>query len=79
MIPDIRKFNFYSNKNTFCGSYKGTNFRIVPGDEFTLELWEDEVCSTLASEKEIVNFPFSEEGFEQLSLWLGEHLEQKNL
>ncbi len=75
MTPDIRKFNFYQNKNTFCGSYKGVNFRIIPGEEFTLELWDTPFCSALTEQKQVQHFPFSPEGFSQLSQWLGQRLE----
>ena len=78
VTPDIRRFNFYQNQNPFTGSYKGINFRILPGEEFTVEIWEEALCSSLAQNKQTITFPFTEDGFAQLSDWLGERLGQRD-
>lgn len=78
MIPDIRQYSFYQNKNVFCGSYHGLNFQILPKEELVVELWEELVSSGLAKDKREKSFPFTEDGFHQLSLWLGEQFDQRD-
>ena len=78
MKPDIRQFNFYSNHNTFTGSYGGKNFRIVPNDNLEISIWDQPVCSDLAEIAIKKEFPLTPEGFEELSQWLGAELEKKN-
>ena len=78
MKPDIRQFNFYSNRNIFSGSYAGKNFRIVPNDCLEASIWEQPVCSDFAEITEKKDFPLTQEGFDEMSLWLGEKLEKED-
>ena len=78
MIPDIRRFNFYTSKNHFYGSQSGLNFHIAPGEEFTVEIWDEPVCCALAQEKETITFPFTEEGLHQIENWLSEQIDKRD-
>ena len=78
MIPDIRRFNFYTSKNHFYGSQSGLNFHIAPGEEFTVEIWDEPLCSALVENKETVTFPFTEEGLHQIESWLAEKIQQRS-
>ena len=74
--PDIRQFNFYSNHNTFSGSYGRKNFLIVPKDNLEVSIWDQPVCSGLAEFTVKKEFPLTPEGFDEMSRWLGEELER---
>ena len=76
MKPDIRQFNFYSNHNTFSGSYGRKNFLIVPKDNLEVSIWDQPVCSGLAEFTVKKEFPLTQEGFDEMSRWLGEELER---
>ena len=76
MKPDIRQFNFYSNQNVFTGSYGKKNFRIVPNDSLEISIWEQPVCSDLAESTIKKEFPLTQEGFDEMSEWLGNELEK---
>lgn len=77
MKPDIRQFNFYSNRNTFTGSYGRKNFRIVPNENLEVSLWEQPVCSDLAEAAAKKEFPLTQEGFDEMCQWLEQVLEQE--
>lgn len=68
---DIRRLEFYKNKNTFTGSCDAFRYRIQPKDElFLVSIWKQDVCYEQAEEVQTVEFPLSEEGFSQVAEWL---------
>ncbi len=80
-IPSIR---FFFNKNSFCGSHKGLNYRIIPikadadaGVEahFEVVIWYGMLCSECSEMQAEKQFPLEADGLEALRSWLIEQYE----
>lgn len=68
---DIRRLEFYKNKNTFTGSCDAFRYRIQPKDElFWCPFGNRMFVMMQAEEVQTVEFPLSEEGFSQVAEWL---------
>lgn len=74
---DILSLNYYNYKNAFTGSYDGMNYRIIksgekPEEVLKVWVWKGPYCFTKTSEEEktVAEFPFSEDGIEQVIAWL---------
>lgn len=85
---EILSFNFYTYKQPFTGSDHGMRYRIVrqeikPEEEtegakptliFHVSVWKEPYAYDCTPAEEIQNqdFPFDEEGYEQVLVWLNE-------
>lgn len=69
-IFDIPQFSFFSYGNVFTGSRGKLSFKIIPGEEFTIQIWHSRLCSERAEIEEEQHYPMNEEGFQQMLRWL---------
>jgi len=84
---DILSYNFYTYKQPFTGSDHGMRYRIVRVEEkpeegseekpkkfFHVSVWKEPYAYDCTPAEEIENqdFPFDEEGYEQVLVWLNE-------
>lgn len=70
-IFDLRNFYFYKSGNTFTGSLKGFNYKIEPSsDKLMAMTWHGKLCSELAEFENENEFPFTQEGFDEMIQWL---------
>lgn len=68
---DIRRLEFYQNRNTFTGSCDRFRYRIQPEEAFLrVCYWRENVCYELANKVTDAEFPLTEEGFQQMIDWL---------
>ena len=75
-IPGI---TFFMNKNPYCGSNQGFNYRITPvkGDaeknldaHFEVFTWYGKMCSELSEKQAEASFPLDTDGLDALRAWL---------
>lgn len=71
-LPDfpIPNIVYFVNKNSFCGSHRGMNYRLTPvkNDEeskIVLSVWYGMLCSSLSEEKLHEEFPLDADGLAQ--------------
>lgn len=71
---DIPLFDYFQFGNRFTGSWQGFQYKIVPeqGEESALKaaVWTGPWCSEKSEMAASQSFPFTEEGLEELILWL---------
>lgn len=68
---DIPRPFYFQSGNTFTGSRKNLNYKIVPKDDiFHVSVWHGFICSELAEIQDSAEFPISEEGFQNMLQWL---------
>lgn len=75
---DIPRIYYFESKNTFTGSRKDFNFKIVPDGELKVTVWHGFLCSDLAEMEAEASFPLSAEGHEKMLLWLEEQYAVKH-
>lgn len=70
-IFDLRNFYFYQSGNTFTGSLGNFSYKITPeSDNLKAVTWHGMLCSDLAEIENEKNFPFTQEGFDEMIKWL---------
>lgn len=70
-IFDLRNFYFYQSGNSFTGSLKGFNYKIIPdSDKLKAMTWHGMLCSELAEIENEKEFSFTQEGFDEMIKWL---------
>ncbi len=69
---DIPRIYYFESKNTFTGSRKDFNFKIVPDGELKVSVWHGFINSELAQIEQEASFPISEKGHAQMLVWLEE-------
>lgn len=64
--------------NVWTGSRKNARWRIVPADGvMAVEVWPGPLCYECSTVSHTAQFPISEQGIEQLRVWLFERSEEK--
>ncbi len=78
-VFDYPKLLFFTNGNTFTGSYKGMNYILTPKKDketgessLTVAVWYGPFCSALSEMVAQTEMPLSEEGLEQSRVYLAE-------
>ena len=82
-LPDfpIPQVNYFTNRNSFCGSRGQLNYRILPveadegnGTDAHLEAytWYGMLCSDLSEKQATATFPMTQEGRDAAVDWLRE-------
>ncbi len=70
-IFDLRNFYFYQSGNSFTGSLGSFSYKIVPeSDKLKAMTWHGMLCSELAEMEHEKEFPFTQEGFDEMIKWL---------
>lgn len=70
-IFDLRNFYFYQSGNSFTGSLGSFSYKIVPdSDKLKCMTWHGMLCSELAKMEHESEFPFTQEGFDEMIKWL---------
>ncbi len=73
---DIPKFYYFESKNDFSGSKDQTfNYKIISGDKLKIKIWHGWICSEKAEIEDEKEFPFDQNGFEDMIKWLDEQYE----
>ncbi len=67
---DIPRLYYFQSKNTFTGSRKDFNFKIVPDGELKVTTWHGFISSELAEPEAESAFPISQEGHAEMLVWL---------
>lgn len=63
--------------NIWTGSRKNARWRIVPADgEMAAEVWPGPLCYECSTVTHTASFPISDEGIEQLRVWLFDRSEE---
>lgn len=61
--------------NNWSGSHGSTRFFVTTSsDSMLAEVWNEDVCHELATILDQAEFPVSEEGVEQMRVWLTEQI-----
>ena len=47
-VYDIPQYTYFEFGNTFTGSYGKLSYKIIPGENFTVQIWHSRLCSELA-------------------------------
>lgn len=74
---DIPRIYYFESKNTFTGSRKDFNFKIVPDGELKVTTWHGFINSELAEIEHEASFPISAEGHGAMLVWLEEQYQNK--
>ena len=45
-------------------------YKIIPGENFTVQIWHSRLCSELADIEEEQTYPMTEDGFHEMLRWL---------
>ena len=69
-VFDIPQYTYFEFGNTFTGSLGSFSYKIVPGEQFTIQIWHGRLCSDLAEIEEERQFPMNEESFHTMLRWL---------
>lgn len=70
-FSDIRKLEYYTNKNIFVGSNEDFNYRInVVEGKLHVETWRGKLCYDLSEVSSSNDFELTDEGLQQISVWL---------
>ncbi len=75
---DIPRIYYFESNNTFTGSRKDFNFKIVPDGELKVSTWHGFLCSELADMEQEACFPLNQEGFDQMLRWLDERFRERH-
>lgn len=67
---DIPRLYYFESRNTFTGSRKDFNFKIVPDGALKVTTWHGFINSELAEMEAEAEFPLSQEGFAEMLVWL---------
>lgn len=62
-VYDIPQYTYFEFGNTFTGSYGKLSYKIIPGENFTVQIWHSHLCSELADIEEEQTYPMTEDGF----------------
>ena len=78
-VFEYPKLLFFTNGNTFTGSYKGMNYMLTPNKDketgesgLTVAVWYGPMCSALSEMVAETVLPLSEEGLTQRRVYLAE-------
>ena len=74
-VYDIPQYTYFEFGNTFTGSYGKLSYKIIPGENFTVQIWHSRLCSELADIEEEQTYPMTEDGFHEMLRW---HLPENN-
>lgn len=78
-IFDLRNFYFYQSGNTFTGSLGSFSYKITPeSDKLKAVTWHGMLCSDLAKIENEKDFPFTQDGFDEMIKWLEDTYKAKN-
>ena len=78
-VYDIPQYTYFEFGNTFTGSYGKLSYKIIPGENFTVQIWHSRLCSELADIEEEQTYPMTEDGFHEMLRWLEtKHLPENN-
>ena len=69
-VYDIPQYTYFEFGNTFTGSYGKLSYKIIPGENFTVQIWHSRLCSELADIEEEQTYPMTEDGFHEMLRWL---------
>ncbi len=69
-IFDIPQFSYFEFGNVFTGSRGSLSYKIMPGEQITVQIWHSKLCSDVAEIEEEQNFPMEESGFREALRWL---------
>ncbi len=71
---DIPGFTYFSEKNIYSGSINHVfNFKIYPGEKFSVVLWSGWKCIDKTPEENIIEkkeFEFNSDGLDELISWI---------
>ena len=69
-VFDIPQYTYFEFGNTFTGSLGSLSYKIVPGEQFTIQIWHGRLCSDLAEIEAERQYPMNEESFHTMLRWL---------
>ncbi|MBQ8823902.1 MAG: hypothetical protein IJZ64_01570 [Ruminococcus sp.] len=70
-IFDIPKFYYFQSKNIFTGSKDNFfQYKIIPTDVLTIQIWHGKLCSMKAKIEIEQTFSMTQEGFDEMIKWL---------
>lgn len=71
---DIPGFTYFAEKNNYTGSVGNVfNYKIIPGEKFSVTVWTGKFCLAKTPEENILGtteFEFTRDGLEELKAWL---------
>ncbi len=77
-IFDIPQYTYFSFGNVFTGSLGTLSYKIIPGEQLTVQIWHSRLCSELAEIEEEQQFPMDEAHFHELVRWLETKIDGEN-